>query len=1402
MEFQVLTVQLDDRLPACVVDLAHDDVREEVLHDDFFTALEHEPAPRHEGAVACVFGRTLDGEAVCVRVHRVHPRLFFALEEGDTPASLKAELEREAQCRVSSGGPRVVLSVREVEMCHFYDYEPDPASPSGRARHRYAEVSYPSLAAWRFACTQRKALKIPAETAKVDALREALKGLKGNARDEAAARLKTAQESLDALVHQCRDVAPSDAPLRTAHEAMVDPLTRFLQETGVTPSAWYRVDAREAEERVTVCKHELVAVSHQAFAPIADRLINAPYVSLYYDIETLGLNPETAAVIQVSLVFVRSGVADKHVVVLDHTDPVEGATVHMCSTEADLLATTRRLVVQHDPDFVTAYNGVNFDNRFLDVRATKACAGGVEVFWYLSRFLFKRCPLRELRLNSSGMGDNVLQYFDMPGRTNMDWYVKLKRDLTSEPSYKLDHFAKTVCGDQKEELAWGGRWKRLTAPPSDGVRLAHPPLEAALEAGTLVFAQDAWDALGVADLHARHYVQTPQGLCYAPSHVKHHAIAPLQRGTARDRARLASYCVHDSYLLHLLDEARTMTIEILQFAGVFHVVPEWIYFRGQQVRYVSQLLREVRVAEAVPLLLNTPARGWSGEGVQSYSGGAVNVPEKGFYKVPVCVLDWKSLYPSIMISYNLCPSTLVRDPALLTAEGVVEHRVDDSFVTHFTTKHPGILPRILEELLEQRNRTKKVMKQHAKEAKRTDLSAEERARHAMLAKVCDGRQLGLKVACNSVYGACGATETGKVPCLAVSAATTFRGRDAMEIKKTILPQKFPGIRVRYGDSVAEYTPMLVRVDERVAIVTPQELWDWAVPVLNGADAKEAATLTGVSTWTERGWTSITTVLRHRAGKAMFRVATHTGVVDVTEDHSLLRPDGTPCTAQECLSDGGCLLHAWPPSETQSHVPGEDLSLTRIFGFFVGCGSCGRYTASFGIEYSWALRSADYTTLDRYREECEAVFGHPFKILAGSSGVYKLVPHGGALETLSVRFRELCYGPDGLKKIPDHILNGSTAAHSAFFAGLYESVVPMTLRTERHGWQAGSVIDQKSERVALGLFHILRALGFHVFVNTRADKIHMYRIRWTMQPLRKKENAIKTCTRLAADPNAYVYDLSTANSHFQAGVGQTIVHNTDSVFVTFDGVTDLQEAAALSVQASDYVTDYFVKTLQLPAMELEFEKIFFPWCIESKKRYFGRKYMPNAKGEMEYKGVDAAGVETERKDTLPFTKEIMHDVFQALLLDMDESKALERFDHHMERLLRHEVPMEALTLRKNLSGKVVHKTSSIAHARVNALKRAREEGSESAVNEQVEYVIINGHRKAKTTELAEDPVYAKEHGLKLNLLWYFEHCVVDPLGKIFHTLPGVDYAGRVRHYTARLNGDRLRVDTGGMSAFFS
>jgi hypothetical protein len=96
-------------------------------------------------------------------------------------------------------------------------------------------------------------------------------------------------------------------------------------------------------------------------------------------------------------------------------------------------------------------------------------------------------------------------------------------------------------------------------------------------------------------------------------------------------------------------------------------------------------------------------------------------------------------------------------------------------------------------------------------------------------------------------------------------------------------------------------------------------------------------------------------------------------------------------------------------------------------------------------------------------------------------------------------------------------------------------------------------------------------------------------------------------------SGYVYDLTTENHHFAAGIGNLIVHNTDSVFFTFNlenpntgekvrGKPALEMTIEIAQDAADLCTQ-FLK----PPMELTYEKTLMPFILLSKKRYVGMLY---------------------------------------------------------------------------------------------------------------------------------------------------------------------------------------------------
>ena len=122
--------------------------------------------------------------------------------------------------------------------------------------------------------------------------------------------------------------------------------------------------------------------------------------------------------------------------------------------------------------------------------------------------------------------------------------------------------------------------------------------------------------------------------------------------------------------------------------------------------------------------------------------------------------------------------------------------------------------------------------------------------------------------------------------------------------------------LRYGkvmfmtdqDSVVAETPLLLKnSDGSLEIKTIDDIHkeEWIIQT-NG---KEIST-SDYQIWTELGWTNINKVIRHKVNKRIYRILTHTGCVDVTEDHSLVKQNKEEISPKDVqLND--LLLHSFP-----------------------------------------------------------------------------------------------------------------------------------------------------------------------------------------------------------------------------------------------------------------------------------------------------------------------------------------------------------------------------------------------------------------------------------------------------------------------------------------------------------
>lgn len=248
-----------------------------------------------------------------------------------------------------------------------------------------------------------------------------------------------------------------------------------------------------------------------------------------------------------------------------------------------------------------------------------------------------------------------------------------------------------------------------------------------------------------------------------------------------------------------------------ELARVFGVDFMSVLTRGSQFRVESMLAR-VAHERGFVLLAAQKEQVFAQPAVESLP--LVMEPMSALYVDPVIVLDFQSLYPSMIIAHNLCFSTMMgninrlqswEDPRQL---GVVKgytpppvskfgtNPENNFFVAPngemFVTKEErlGILPQMLNEILT----TRIMVKAALKAAGKSD---------AALAKLLNSRQFGLKMIANVTYGYASASFSGRMPCANLADAIVQCGRDALEKMVDYVDNELSettGASVVYGDT--------------------------------------------------------------------------------------------------------------------------------------------------------------------------------------------------------------------------------------------------------------------------------------------------------------------------------------------------------------------------------------------------------------------------------------------------------------------------------------------------------------------------------------------------------------------------------------------------------------------------
>ena len=755
-----------------------------------------------------------------------------------------------------------------------------------------------------------------------------------------------------------------------------------------------------------------------------------------------------------------------------------------------------------------------------------------------------------------------------------------------------------------------------------------------------------------------------------------------------------------------------------------------------------------------------------------------------------------------------------------------------------TVSKRGIMPKILRKLLKARKDTRKMIPNEKDEFKKG---------------VLEGIQLGYKLSANSLYGQTGAS-TSAIFKQDVAAATTSTGRQMLNLCSSFSTQYY-GCDIVYGDSVTGDEPLILRnrqgLIEIKTIESLSEEWEAyenfkPFDTIQSNRREKQKAFVNYEVFANNKWNPINKVIRHKTNKKIYRVNTHCGVVDVTEDHSLLSDKREKIKPGKCVVGETKLFHCFPNefNEVDAYVPQQneskeeinkeeliecstcknsyladnyyftDKSKTKrcarckicvkrkqcerqgrvfkeeiqskediyresyllteeeakIWGMFMGDGSCGYYDSKWGLKYSWALNNNNLERLNIYKDLLEKIEPVKFKILdtLKSSGVYKLVPVG-SLKYMVEKYRPLLYY-EKAKIVPNIVLNGKLEIKKAFFEGYYDAD---GCKTDNRGLDKRLSFLTKNKISAQCLYYLAKSIGYKLSVYIDEKKVKDNRDYYLINSCKnyyKNPNMLKKMIYLRDSEDEYVYDLETEFGTFCVGVGELEAKNTDSIFLKYKECKEEgknlegNDRLRFSIQKSIRLQNE-IRTLLRKPHDLEYEKSFFPFILFSKKRYVGYLYEDDWTITPKLKYM---GIVLKRRDNANIVKIIYGGIITRLLEDKTIDSAIVFLQEKLQELINGKFPMEDLTITKTLRG-YYKNPEGIAHKVLADRMGERDPGNKPSSNDRIPFVYINVKeqkgKKLLQGDRVEHPDFIRENNLKINYKFYITNQLMKPIIQI-------------------------------------
>jgi len=584
------------------------------------------------------------------------------------------------------------------------------------------------------------------------------------------------------------------------HEANIDPLLKCGHHLNIKTCGWVKIKKYNTVKSNKNTDISLETIWKNIKPYNSDNI--APLCIMSFDIECTSIDgsfPQAYRkgdkIIQIGSTFNILGQTDcyyKHMVTLNSCDPIDGVDVESYDNEKNVISAWIKMIQKQDPDIITGWNTFGFDNSYINDRAIML--GLENEILQLSRVSERKLPFIIKELSSAALGDNKLKYFNTPGRVQIDLMKVVQRDHNLN-SYKLDSVAEEfINGD----VVYIKPRKRSKITELEIKNVKDIILGNFIKLYYQINQFDNFyyeDGLKLQIIKIKENIITIDNLYIDDKYkdikwkwglvkddIKPADIFRLQEGSSADRQLVAKYCIMDCILCNKLMEKLCILLNNIAMATVCGVPLPYIFLRGQGIKVLSLVAKYCRKRKYILPVLDNKKKDDSG-----YEGATVFKPNIGFYNRPVAVLDYASLYPSSMIHRNLSHEMLIEEIGgkydnleEYKYRNVTYKNSDGSeTVCRYAQKEDalGIMPTILQDLLTQRKKVKKLMKSEKDPFKNS---------------VLDGQQLALKCTANSLYGQLGSSFS-PICKKEIAASTTATGRYMLELARDYTEEDFPEI---------------------------------------------------------------------------------------------------------------------------------------------------------------------------------------------------------------------------------------------------------------------------------------------------------------------------------------------------------------------------------------------------------------------------------------------------------------------------------------------------------------------------------------------------------------------------------------------------------------------------------